>query len=122
MPKKLSLSRVISKLIRVVPNVLNLACNMTSLLELEARLASRTVVYLLMLICMSVVLLTSTWMCMLAMIFIYLTMIHVNIFLILFILILLNIVLLLIIGMIVSKIQKNIFFPNVRRLVRKSLI
>lgn len=113
--QKSAFGTAIIKIIMAVPLIYNFARNLSSLVGMEARLAGKTLVVLVMLAIMGGIVLASVWLCLLAMFFIYLTANHWTPLQSLALLLGLNIVLLCIIGFVMSKCKKNLTFPETRR-------
>lgn len=109
--KKYSLAGSIKDVLLLVPNLVSIARNITTLINLEARLAGKTALVLIVLSVVYAVLIVSVWLCVLALLFIYLLSLHLSPSLSLLVILVLNIALLVIIGFIISRIKKNLFFP-----------
>lgn len=112
--RKPSFTRTLFKIITIVPTIINLFTNTVHLIGYEARLAGRSLLKLLILAFMVASLLTTTWIGLLAMLFIYLTSLHWNMILSLLIISVLNILLLIIILVSMTKLKKNLTFPMTR--------
>src|SRR5438128_1316819 len=83
-------------LFKLVPNII-------SLIESEARSAGKSLIYLLLLYLIAGTLLTSIWLCLLAMCFVYFISLHLSWLLSLFIIVIINILLLVITALIISR-------------------
>ena len=92
--------------------------NLISLIEIEANTARKSFVLILILYLIAGVLLTSTWLSILAMFFIYLVSLHLSSMASIFIIIAINILLLAVITVMILKSKKNLSFPKTRRLLR----
>lgn len=113
--KKPILSKAILSLLIGVPTLFSLVGKIVTLIGLEARLAGRSLISIIILSVMFAILLTSTWLCVLAMLFFYLTSLQWTAQLSLLILVLLNIILLIIITLVISKFKRKLLFPHTRR-------
>lgn len=116
--KKSILSKVLIQFIMAIPVIFGLISHAFSLIEWEAQRAKRSFVLILILWLVMGSLLTATWLCLLAMFFIYLSSLKLSLLLSLFIIFMLNIFLLLIVSLIILKIKNHLFFPVARRLLR----
>lgn len=112
--KKPTLSKAILNLLFLAPTFFNILGKIATLVELEARLAGKSLIRLIVLSVVFGTLLTATWLGVLAVLFSYLQSLLLSPILSLFILLLLNVVLLVIIGLCLSKTKKNLLFPEIR--------
>jgi hypothetical protein len=95
--------------------------NLIALIEIEANAARKSFVLILILYLIAGVLLTSTWLSILAMYFIYLVSLPLSSMASIFIIIAINIFLLGLIIAMILKSKKNLSFPKTRRLLRHSI-
>lgn len=116
--KRTSFARLFLDLVLVVPNIINLASNMVSLLGVEARLAGKALLIILLLSLMFASLLTISWVCLLGMLFLYLISLHWSWLFSLFVIFMGNTILLLMIGIIILTIKNNLFFSATREKCR----
>lgn len=97
----------------LVPNLISTISNITALINLEARLAGQAAVTVLVLAVICATLMSTAWLCLLAMLFVYLTSsLQLSILLSLFIVFICNAVLIIILGYIFLNAKKNLFFPG----------
>lgn len=115
--KKPTLGRALINLVIGVPTLLSLTGRIGSLIGFEARLASQSLVGIIMLAIFSALLLTSAWLCLLAMLFVYLSSLHWSPLLVLLALFGLNLILLLIVCRRMTKYKKRLLFPKTRDLL-----
>jgi len=113
--QKSNLGKSIIKIIMAIPSIFNFIHHLTSLVGMEARLAGRSLIILVMLSIVGGILLAAIWICVLAMFYIYLIAWHWSPLQILALITVLNIVLLFIIGWVMSKFKRNLTFPETRR-------
>lgn len=111
--KRSGFTRSILDILFSIPNILYLASNIISLLLIEARLAGKSIITILILSVIFSTLLISTWLCALALLFMFFT-IHLGPILSMTLLLLINLLLLLVIGLIISKTKNNLTFPITR--------
>ncbi len=110
--KKFPLSETVINLLLLIPNILGIIRNITTLINLEARLAGKAVVLIIIFSVIYAILLTSTWICLLALLFIYLTSLQLSTMSALLIILGLNVLSLAIIGLVISRAKKNLLFPE----------
>ncbi len=115
--KKPTLGRALINLVIGVPTLLSLIGKIVSIIGFEARLAGRSLVSILMLTIISALLLTSIWLCMLAMLFVYLYSLQWPIPFILLTLIGVNLILLVIISIKIMKHKKRLLLPETHQLI-----
>jgi hypothetical protein len=113
--KKLTISKAILKIIMLVPTLFSVFSNISVLIGWEARRAGKSIAILLLLSIVAGSIITTIWLCLLAMLFLYLISLHWSEIQALLCIALLNAVLLIIIGIIMSKVKNNLSFPAVRR-------
>jgi hypothetical protein len=97
-------------LIFLAPKLFSFVSNIGALVKAEAHHAKRNIALILLLILISAVLLTSTWMCMLGLLYLYLTT-HLAPIPALAIVMAFNIFLLIIIALVIYLSKRNLFFP-----------
>ena|ERR1700722_4057819 len=100
----------ILSLIFLVPRLFSFLSNISTIIRLEARQAGRSIAIILLLVLMCTILLTSTWLGLLALLYLYLTS-HLNPIPSLSIVILFNVFLMIILGLTIYLAKRNIFFP-----------
>ena len=115
--KKPTLGKALINLVIGVPTLLSLMGRIGSLIGLEARLAGKSLVSIIVLAFLSALLLTSTWLCVLGMLFVYLTSLHWSTQLILLTLLGFNLILLIIVCRMMTKYKKRLLFPKTRHLL-----
>lgn len=116
--KKPSFSKAILNLIVLVPTLFGLLRKVIGLVEIEAQLAGRSIIQLVVLSVALGSLLTATWVGVLIMLYMYFQTLLWTPLLSLFILVLINILILCIILYCISRVKKNLFFPEVRSHLR----
>ena len=94
--------------------------NLISLVELEAHAAKKSLISLLILYLIAGSLLTSTWLCILAMSFIYLISLNLSWLLSIFIIVAINVMLFILVAIMIMKSKKNLSFSRTRQLLRHS--
>lgn len=90
-----------------------------SLIELEANAAAKSLSSLLVMYLIAGSLLTSTWLCILAMIFMYLVSLHLSFLLSIFIIIVINILLIILTTLAVKRSKSKVSFAKSRQILRK---
>lgn len=115
--KRASFSRLFN-LVLALPSAFGLISGVFSLIEHEARVTSRNLASLLILSIIMLALITSTWLCVLTMLFIYLTF-YLSSMISLLIILILNVLLLTIIALMISVKKDNLFFPETRQLIKQ---
>lgn len=115
--KKPTLSRAILSLMVGIPALLSLTGRIKSLIGFEARLAGRSLVGIMILTIVYALLLSSSWLCVLAMLFVYLTSLLWSIQIILLTLLGINLIMLIIVGCIIRNYKKRLIFPETRHLL-----
>jgi hypothetical protein len=95
-------------LILLIPNLINFATNITALLRMEACLAGKNIIILLVLGIVLACVLSSTWLCMLAMLLAYLLSIQWSWLSSLSVIFILNLFLLLLVAIIIVKTKRNL--------------
>ena len=112
------LSKFLFDLVMIVLSLFKVIPNLIVLIEFEAALARKNLISLIVLFIFAVSLLTSLWLCLFAMCFIYFISLHMSYLTSIFITFLVNFVLLLIILLMISRIQNHLTFPKTRQLLR----
>lgn len=115
--KRPYLSRILN-LIMVIPTLFNMISNVGTLIEDDAKLAGKSLVSLIILYIFISVIFTSTWLCLLAMLFVYLIMLKLSWLAALSIIFILNLLLMTIIALIMLKVKDNLSFQSTRELIR----
>lgn len=112
---KFSFLSYIKNFIFVIPHVFNLLSRMISLSVYEAKLAIRSLMIILMLSFIVGALTTTTWLGLLAMLYIYLTSLQWSPLGAIAIVVLVNVVMLAIVTFIILRVKKNLEFPATRQ-------
>jgi hypothetical protein len=102
----------IIKLILIFSNVTSLISNLARLVSLEARLAGRSILSVVFFAIFFSILLAASWACVLALIYVYFVSLHWSPMETLFLMVAINLLSLLIMGLIISRVKKNILFPE----------
>jgi hypothetical protein len=97
-------------LVFLVPKLFSFVNNIGALIKAEAQHAKRNLILIVFLILISVILVTSTWLCLLGLLYLYLTT-HLAPIPSLTIVLAFNIFLLIIIGLVIYLSKRNLFFP-----------
>jgi hypothetical protein len=103
---------IVSSLFKFIPNLI-------FILEFEATAAGKSLVSLLMLYLIAGTLLTSTWLCLLSICFIYFISLHLSWLLSLFIIVIINLLLLIITGLMILRAKNILSFPQTRHMLQK---
>jgi len=117
--KKHSLTKVLFKLLVLVPTLFSLIGKVVTLAGYEAKLAGRSLIVIIILSLLAGVLFATTWLGILAMLFMYLVSLQLSWQISLFILIIVNLCCLAIILCVMNKIKKNLLFPETREQLRE---
>ena len=107
----IDISMFVFSLFKIVPNFI-------LLIELEARSAGKSIIALLILYLIAGTLITSIWLCILAMCFVYFISLNLSWLLSLFIIVIVNILLLVITALVITKSKNNLSFEKTRNLLR----
>ena len=110
-----SFTSAILNLIMLVPNLMGTVSRITSLMAAEARLAGKSIILLITLSIVLASFITSTWICLLVMLFVFFTSLGWSVAAALTIIFLLNLLTLIIILFIMLRVKKNLLFPKTRR-------
>jgi len=113
--KRSSFLTTISKLISVIPLFLNFWHDAAALLGEEAQQAKKNVKLLAIFLTLLIVLLLSSWISLLALLFLYLVSLNLSWLLSMLLVFCFNLLLLLIIVLFIWKVSKTGFFPETRR-------
>lgn len=105
-------------LVTVLPSLYRVATNIPRLLEADVRSTERSLVGFVCLAVISLVLLFSSWFCLLAMLFLYFTSLQLSTMISLLIIFGLNFLLLIIVGLIMTNKKSDLIFPHIRSLLR----
>jgi len=114
-------SRLIYNLLLLVPNVFNIIKNISRTIKRDTYLAGKNIVIIIILAIMLAFLLTSTWIGVLAVIFLCLIKLQFSWISAAIIVLLLNTLLVLLVLRAMSKAKDNIFFTETKRQVSQSL-
>ena len=117
--RKSSLGKTLINLALLIPSLFSLLCNITTLIRIEARLAGRSLVIIIGLLMLLGTVLVSTWFCILALLFIYLTSLQLSTAVSLLIILLLNILTIVLITSMAFRHKKNLLFPETCRQIFK---
>lgn len=112
------ISRTIRTLIVLIPSLVSLFSNITTLVSIEARLAGKSILSIVVLSLFLASLLTTMWICILALAFVYLVSLHISIMISLTILLLSNLILFCIIVLIIARKRNKLLFPMTRQQLR----
>lgn len=115
--KKNGISKFVIDTVMIVFSLYKVIPNFISLVEMEARLAGRSVVKLLILYLLSGVLLLSIWMCINGMCFAYLISLQFSFIFSFFLMTIINLMLWLVVALAIVKTAKNFSFTRTRRLL-----
>ncbi len=116
--RKPSLVKSILNLVAIVPTFFSVLGNVITFIELEAQLAGKSLVQLIVLSIVFGTLLTATWVGVLAMLFIYFQSLSWTPLFSLFIILVINIITLTIVAIFLCTVKKNLFFPEIRNQLR----
>lgn len=116
--KKLTLSKSILGLLIGIPTLFNLVSKTIKLIGLEANLASKSLISIIILSVIMALLCTTTWICIMLLIFFYLISLTWTTMEALLIIILLNVILLIIVSFSIVQFKKKLLFPETRRRIR----
>lgn len=115
--KRSGFFNTVLKIVSLAPILLKTATSTVALVKEETRQAKRHLAILLVLILLFATLFTTTWLCLLAILFYTLLSFKVSLSLALCLIFILNLLLLAIVGLGILNIRKNLFFPESRRLL-----
>lgn len=113
--KKLSVLQVIRHVVMIVPTIFSLAFKVAGLFSLEAKIAGRSLVIILMLGFLLGLLLTAFWLCLLTIFTVYLVSIHWSLLSALGLVAALNAIFILIVFVLILQHKNNLTFPEIRR-------
>lgn len=116
---KTSMTRYILSAITVVPSIFRFSISFVHSFSSELRLAGKSIVSLLIFLVVFGILLTTTWICLLSILFVFLTSLAWTALHALLLLLLINIVLVVIILIAILKIRRTLTFPETRQLFRE---
>lgn len=114
---KSKVTKSLVNLLLIVPSIINIIGSISLLFKTDARGSIRSMVIILLMSLFIVSLMVTTWMCLLAIIFIYFTSLQMSLMLSLSIILILNLLLMIIFILLVSKIKENIGFPQTTELL-----
>lgn len=118
--RKPTLGKAFLNLVLGLPVLLSLTKRIGALIGYEARLASKSILSIMMLICMIVILLSTTWLCLLAMLGVYLMSLLWPTQIILLTLLGVNVIMLFIVFVLLRKYKKRLSFPETRYLLEET--
>lgn len=113
--KKRSMGRTLLKVVTLVPTLFSVFTNITALVGWEAKRAGKSVVTIILFAFFAAFLLTTIWLCLLGILFLYLVSLHWTEIQALLFIILVNVILLGVIGFVISKVKNNLTFPLIRK-------
>ena len=113
--KKATFSKALLNLLIVVPTLFSMINKAIMLIGLEARLAGRSIITIIIFTFVFGISLTSTWLCILAMLYNYFLSLHWSWQLAGSLIILLNLLLMIVSAIILSKSKNNLTFPVTRK-------
>lgn len=116
--KKPTLSKAILNLIVLIPTFFSILGKVVTLVEFEAQLAGKSLIQLVVLSVVFGTVVTATWVCVLAMLYTYFQSLLWSPYLSFSALILVNVLFLIVISFCLSRVKKNIFFPEIRNQIR----
>jgi hypothetical protein len=116
--KKSILGKAMLNLLILIPTFFSVLNKITTLIEFEARLATKNLARLIALSVVFGALLTTSWIILLVILFNYFQSLLWTVFFSLCVIFLLNIALLIIVGLCLTNIKKNILFPEIRHQLR----
>lgn len=105
-------------LVTVLPSIYRIATNIPRLLEADVRSTERSIFMILCLAVIGLVFLFSSWVCLLAILYLYLVSSQLSAMMSLFIIFILNFLLLIIVGLKMANKKNNVMFPGIRQLLR----
>lgn len=119
--KKFTLSKTILNLVVIIPTIFSVVRKTFALIGFEARLAGRSIILICVLSLIAVILLSSIWLGLLVMLFLYLTtVLQWSLQHSMLLITALNILMLVIVGLVIVKAKKNLSFPETRRQLRST--
>jgi hypothetical protein len=101
----------ISSVMFLFPKLFNFVGNIGTLVKMEAQQAKRNLTIIVTLMFISVILLTTTWLCLLALAYLYLVTLHLSEITSLLIVTVFNVLLLVFVGMFIFFLKRHLFFP-----------
>lgn len=112
-----SLIKIVKSLFYLLPAVLGLVTNLCRLVSTEARLAGRSLIVIFILAIFLIMLMTTTWLCLLGIFFVYLIA-HMSWMAALGVLLGVNILLIFIAALMMMSAKKKLSFPETREQLR----
>lgn len=116
--KKSTISKTILGLLIGLPSLISLVTKIITLIGLEARLAGRSLMSIIILSIIFALLITTTWSCLLIILFLYLIALTWTPLQALIIILSLNLILLIFVASSIAKFKKKLLFPETRRRVK----
>lgn len=116
--KVTSLSKFAIELVRVVMTLFKFIPNFIMLLELESQEAQKSLIALLVLYLIATTLMITTWICVLAMVYVYLTSMHISSLEALVLIVVFNLLLLVITALLMLNKKNQLAFSKTRHLLR----
>lgn len=117
--KKTTFSKSLLRLIFGVPAILSLLATISSLVKLEAHMAGRSLMSILVLAFFCALLLISSWSCILAVLFVYLMLLQWPLYGILLTLLGINFLMFLILLLVIRRYKAKLSFPETRLLLNE---
>lgn len=109
---------ILVRLITLIPTILSFSCHFVAMLEEDARLARRSFISILILSVVIGALLTTFWIVVLALLFIYLVSLKISAIAALVMILILNFLLLIIAGLLTLREKDRLLFPATRQFIR----
>lgn len=114
--RKSIFGKTLLRLLLIIPNITGIFLHIGSLISQEARLAGKSLVSILVLAIIFSVLLITSWFCLLGMLLVYfITSLHWGWILSIAVILLLNLWLMLFVAYFISRLKKNLLFPETSR-------
>lgn len=115
---KSSWTKTLLKLMMVVPAFSKLISKFCILIENEVSVAGRGLLILVILCALAASLVTSIWVCLFALLYVYYVSIGVSAITSLLIILAVNVLLLCLVGLIIFQVKKHFFFTETRKMLR----
>jgi hypothetical protein len=109
--KRSTVSKTVVNLLLLLPSLLSLFSNLTSLIKIQAGVAGKRLIVLIVLAVAIAFLLLSSWLCLLALLFIYLTSLQLSMVMCVSIIFIANTILLFIVSLAALRVKNNLLHP-----------
>lgn len=120
--KKRSFINILLEYSTLIPSIVNLANNIVSFINLEARLTGKSIFNILLLSAVFALLLATSWLCLLAMILAYFVIyLHMHLIAAIAIILLINTLAMVIIGLMLAKAKNDLLFSRSCRSLTRSI-